>query len=72
MKNIKAQMQFVKMLAEDLLNNAEENLKNREKAQNRYFDKNYMNKNCGVTVLKRKITFLRQELMNLKSMLEKE
>ena len=38
MKNIKAQLQFVKMLAEDLLNNSEENLKNREKAQNRYYE----------------------------------
>ena len=33
-------------------------------------DDNYMNKNCGKTALKRKIIYLRQELLNLSYMLE--
>jgi hypothetical protein len=31
-----------------------------------------MNKNCGKTALKRKITLIRQELLNLEKMLDGE
>ena len=35
-----------------------------------YFTPNYMNKNHGKTALKRKIVYLRQELLNLERMLD--
>ena len=34
--------------------------------------KNYMNKNHGKTAIKRKITMLRQELLNLERMIDDE
>lgn len=67
-------LNFIQMLFNDLARNTKTHIKNREKAKGvgYYFGDNLGNKNCGKTALKRKITYLRQELLNLERMLDDE
>lgn len=65
-------LNFIQLLFNDLARNAKIHIKNVEKAKGtgNYFSANYMNKNYGKVALKRKITYLRQELLNLERMLD--
>lgn len=65
-------LNFIQLLFNDLVRNVKIHIKNKEnaKAAGRYFGDNLGNKNCGKTALKRKITYLRQELLNLERMLD--
>ena len=66
---MKKQLEFVKMLMGNLAEEMAIHIKNREK-DGRWGSGNYMDKNHGKYALKRKITLLRQELLNLEKMLE--
>lgn len=66
---MKKQLEFVKMLFSNLAEEMAIHIKIREK-DGRFVNDNYMNKNHGKHALKRKITMLRQELLNLEKMLE--
>ena len=69
---MKEKLTFVEFLFKDLLKNFKIYIKNVEEAKGagNYFTSNYMNKNHGKVALKRKITYLRQELLNLERMLD--
>jgi hypothetical protein len=69
---MKEKLTFVEFLFKDLLTNAKTYIKNEEGANKHggYPWANYMNKNHGKCALKRKITYLRQELLNLERMLD--
>lgn len=79
---MKEKLAFVEFLFKDFLENAKIYAKNKEdyekdwkkyregKVSCRPSDWNYMDKNHGKTVIKRKITYLRQELLNLERMLD--
>lgn len=69
---MKEKLTFVELLFKDLLKNVKIHIENREKAKKAglYYGENSMNKNFGKVALKRKITFLRQELLNLERMLD--
>lgn len=67
------QIKFIEMLYADLIKNTKhyaEAVKNDKRGY--YCSEAYMNKNCGKSVLKKKIIFLRQELMNLANMIDNE
>ena len=59
---VKDRAAFVKMLHDDLQESIKQNLKN----GGGHWD-NIGDPNCGRTALKRKITYLRRELLNLES-----
>lgn len=62
---------FVEMLFNDLIRNMRTHIKNKkEAAKGGYAWANYMNKDHGKCALKRKITYIRQELLNLEKMLD--
>ena len=72
---MKEKLIFIEFLFKDLLKNVKIHIKNEEDYEKNpkkpYYDNgNYMNKNHGKTALKRKITCLRQELLNLERMLD--
>ena len=69
---MKNQLEFVKHLYKDLESNFRKHLfyKEETKKRNSWYSENYMNKNHSKTALKRKITYLRQELLNLERMLD--
>ena len=69
---MKEKLIFIEILCQDLIKNMKIHMKNKEEAHkiDRFCWANYMNKNHGKTALKRKITCLRQELLNLERMLE--
>lgn len=69
---MKEKLTFIELLFKDLIKNAKIYHVNVEKSKGlgNYFTENYMNKNHGKVALKRKITFLRQELLNLERMLD--
>ena len=75
MKELKSQADFVDALFINFLLSLKEYMKNEiERKSNGngwYWGKNYMNKNCGKTALKRKITLIRQELLNLEKLIER-
>ena len=75
MKGLKAQIDFVEALFINFMLSMKEHMENeKEKKDSKdrfYFGKNYMNKNCGKVALKRKITMIRQELLNLEKMIER-
>ena len=60
---------FVEMLFNDLICNIKKHIKNKREGQSKWYSANYMNKDCGKVALKRKIIYLRQELLNLEKML---
>lgn len=62
-------MKFIELLFENFKKNMEKYIEIRKNDDSCYCSENYMNKNHGKTVLKRKITTLRQELLNLEKML---
>lgn len=66
------QIKFIEMLYADLIKNTKQYAKAAENNSNYYHSGVFMNKNCGKSVLKKKIIFLRQELMNLAIMLDNE
>lgn len=72
MNKLKAQADFVEALFVNLILSVREYMKNEKESspESRYYNKNYMNRNCGKYALKRKITALRQELLNLERMIE--
>jgi hypothetical protein len=72
---MKEKLIFIELLFKDLLKNAKIHMKNEEDYEKNpkkpYWDNgNYANKNHGKTALKRKIIYLRQELLNLERMLD--
>jgi hypothetical protein len=79
---MKEKLTLIELLFKDLLKNFTEYLgykkvyekewKDHLEGRTDYYpyDGNYMNKNHGKVALKRKITFLRQELLNLERMLD--
>ena len=69
MGKMKKQLEFVKMLFSNFAEEMATHIQIREK-DGRWSIQNYMNKNHGKHALKRKITLLRQELLNLEKMLE--
>lgn len=75
MKELKAQVDFVDALFINFSLSIKEHMDNEKEAKTqatRFYDnKNYMNKNCGKVALKRKITMIRQELLNLEKMIER-
>lgn len=74
MLGLKSQVDFVQSLFFRFLKSAKEYIDNEKQNEGNpsYYSKNYMNKNCGKTALKRKITLIRQELLNLEKMLDGE
>lgn len=66
---IEGQTDFVEALFINFMLSMKEHLKN-ERENPGCMNHNYMNKNCGKYALKRKITMIRQELLNLEKMLE--
>lgn len=72
MKELKVQTDFVEALFINFRISMKEHIENRKNSDNPYWCKNYMNKNCGKTALVRKIVLLRQELLNLERMIERE
>ena len=69
---MKVQTEFVEALFVNFILSMKEHNENRKCTDSHYWSKNYMNKNCGKVALKRKITLLRQELLNLEKMIEGE
>ena len=79
---MKEKLTCIEFLFKDLLENAKKYAKNKEdykkdriqfKKGNCAFyhsDWNYMSKNYGKTAIKRKITYLRQELLNLEKLMD--
>lgn len=72
MKELKTQADFVEALFINFMLSVKEHMKNEIEKKNTgdYWGQNYMNKNCGKYALKRKITLIRQELLNLEKMIE--
>ena len=70
MAKLKQQTDFVEALFLNLILSVKEHIENEKTSKDAYWNKNYMNRNCGKYALKRKITALRQELLNLERMLE--
>lgn len=64
---LRSQARFVEALFGNFIHSLYNNFEN---IDNHY--SNYMNKNHGKTALKRKITLIRQELLNLEQMIESE
>ena len=69
---MKEKLIFIEILCQDLIKNMKIHMKNEEKTKGigYWFSESHGNKNHGKTALKRKITFLRQELLNLERMLD--
>lgn len=72
MNKLKAQADFVEALFLNLILSVKEHIENDEESspESLWYNRNYMNRNCGKYALKRKITALRQELLNLERMLD--
>ena len=69
---MKNQIQLIELLAEKLVKNVKKYVEINNRSKGYYSSGNYMNKNHGKTALKRQILTLRQELLNLRDMIEKE
>ena len=72
---MRKKLTFIEFLFKDLLENAKIHIKNEEdyeKDKKRCYwnNLNFANKNHGKTALKRKITYLRQELLNFERMID--
>ena len=67
-KEMKSQTEFVEALFVNFILAMKDHNKHNA-ANDSLYNENYMNKNCGKYALKRKITMLRQELLNLEKML---
>ena len=64
------QLKFVEILFEKFTNNMKKHIKIKKEIGGGYWTRNYMNREHGKVALKRKITLLRQELLNLEKMLD--
>lgn len=74
MKELKTQADFVEALYVNFVLSLKEFIANEKEGREKEYywqNKNYMNKNCGKYALKRKITLIRQELLNLEKMIER-
>ena len=74
MKELKSQADFVEALYVNFVLSLKEFIENEKEGRTQEYywqNKNYMNKNCGKYALKRKITLIRQELLNLEKMIER-
>ena len=81
---MKEKLIFIEILCKDLMKNAKIHVKNEEdyeKTWKKYkngelsnypYNPNFMSKDHGKTALKRKITYLRQEFLNLERMLDSD
>jgi hypothetical protein len=69
---MKEKLTFIEFLFKDLLKNSKIYVENEAKAEKKlaWASENYMNKNHGKIALKRKIIYLRQELLNLERMID--
>ena len=78
---MKEKLIFIEFLFKDLMKNAKIHVKNEEDYEKKWekykkgeisypCNPNFMNKDHGKVALKRKITYLRQELLNLERMLD--
>lgn len=65
---MKEQVKFIELMFGDLLKNLQKHMEIEKKECGKW-NGNYMNKNHGKCALKRKITILRQELLNLEKMI---
>ena len=63
-------LKFIQMLHDDLVRNAKIYIKNRKESDFKYYCDSDYSKNHSRTALKRKIVYLRQELLNLEKMLD--
>lgn len=63
-------LKFIQMLHDDLVKNAKVYIKIQKESGFAYLNDNYGDKNHSKTALKRKIVYLRQELLNLEKMLD--
>lgn len=71
LKELKTQVDFVEALFTNFMLSMNEHMENRKAyPDGGWCSKNYMNKNCGKIALKRKITLIRQELLNLERILD--
>lgn len=64
------QLKLIELLFANLLKNTKKHIEIEKIAGDSYWSENYRNKNHGKVALKRKITMLRQELLNLEKMLD--
>ena len=72
MKKLKAQTDFVEALFINFRLSMNEHIKENETPKSLYGGSaTYMNPNFGKTALKRKITLIRRELLNLEKMIER-
>lgn len=71
MKELKTQIDFVEALFINFMLSVKEHMENIKNSKDTYWSKNYMNRNCGKYALKRKITLIRQELLNLEKLIER-
>ena len=69
MRRMDEQLRFIEALYVNFITNAKRHIKIEKESKSSYND-NYMNKNHGKVALKRKITVLRQELLNLEKMID--
>lgn len=69
MRRMDEQLRFIEALYVNFITNAKRHTKIEKESKSSYND-NYMNKNHGKVALKRKITVLRQELLNLEKMID--
>ena len=69
MRRMDEQLRFIEALYVKFITNAKRHIKIEKESKSSYND-NYMNKNHGKVALKRKITVLRQELLNLEKMID--
>ena len=67
---MKKQIQLIDLLFEDLMKNVKKYAEG--KKDDWGWSLAWMNKDFGKTALKRKITFLRQELLNLEKMIDQQ
>lgn len=69
---MKNQIQLIELLTEKFVKNVKKYVETDNPSIGYYISNNYMNKNHGKTALKRQIVTLRQELLNLSDMIDKE
>jgi len=66
------QLEYIKLMFADFAKNAERNIEMTKTEKSYYQGGRFMNKDCGKSVLKRKIIALRQELLKLERMIDEE
>lgn len=64
------QLKYIELMCSNLMENMYKHIEIHKNDDRKYLSENFMNKNHGKVALKRKITMLRQELLNLEKMLD--